>query len=163
MAAHVSETADKFSNWLAIGLGAILSLLLSNMDQLSGYIDRFEIKYAAKIYILILLIAFIQKTLSIKVGSAYRGGAATEESIKSSGANNLDFLVMFQEIINASLTINKWLVIRTIRKGNEKEAAGDAFWLARRIARTAQFQMLFVWVQALLTIYLVVRLVFSIR
>jgi len=47
MAVSVSKIADDVSNWLAIGLGAILSLLITNLDKLAAYVSVNKIKTAA--------------------------------------------------------------------------------------------------------------------
>jgi len=163
IAVSTSETMDKFSNWLVLGLGGIIGLLVSNISQLTGYVDIHEIKISGVIYIFIFLLGFIQKLLFMRVSASAAGYRIAMENTEEKGVTDYDGLTVIDEIKKATLPGLRWMVTKGIDRSIQEIKAGNHYWTHRWTARFSQIQMLVVLLEALLTLWVVIKLVLAIE
>lgn len=155
MASNISSISDAFSNWLALGTGAILSLLISNIDKLATYLDIQLIKRAAYLYCATLIMVAAQKLISTWVLSAKSGGSVAEKYVQEIVESGLGFKEYVNQSLAASIPPNKWILEPVLKKMEEKFEEGDMTWSSRFFTKAAQVQGLIVLVQAAMSIYIV--------
>jgi hypothetical protein len=161
MAAYASKSTDQFSNWLAIGLGAMLSLIIGNIDKLAAYIDIEQIKIAVLFYVIILLIVIAQKRISLSVLGFNHGTELAREIIDSYGSEGLDFKFIREQVVAGSSDDKK--VIRDLDEIEKSHESGDGMVAAVRHSRLSKFQYKLVFCQALLTISVILIIAFDIH
>jgi len=153
MGVQASDKADKFSDWLALGFGAILSLFISNLDKLALYIHISEIKKAAIAYFFSLILVLIQKRLGMMVQSGSSGGRIAQDHMNEIVAAGISFDEFKKLILTSSIYPHKWIISYTYGKMEKAFQDGDATFVARKFAKIAQYQGLVVVCQALLCVY----------
>jgi hypothetical protein len=126
-----------FSGWMIAGFGAVLGLLLSNLDKVSPLLPVTSIGFAVKLFVVAVALNLLQRYLAAIVGSAV---AAAEEVEKIKTPDDLDHHYLLSQIESSMY----WPSILLTRKINKKILAGDYSIGGRMVAKMAQIQAWFV-------------------
>ncbi|MFI5420385.1 MAG: hypothetical protein ACHQ1H_05410 [Nitrososphaerales archaeon] len=151
-AVRVSTMLDGVSNWLTINLGIILSFIFGNIDKLINYVDVEKIKNAVFLYVFILLLALLQKRMSLLISSANEGDRIVREAISISGPGVVDARFYISEYLDATYRPRRYFMEKQLEKIRAKREAGDHVWYSKELARAAQRQEIYVFLQAVITI-----------
>ncbi len=151
-AAELSRNLDLFSGWLLAGFGAVLGLVIANIDSISVSLPPERVFGATKIFIWAAGLALVAKYLSLIVVTARSVGdqaAASTEKLLSQEPQALaqsSFSALFSEIEGAFFYPAKWYMRWNLRKIHD----GDFVHGARLLMKIAQFQSVLVLTQSIL-------------
>lgn len=141
-AKKVNESLGVFSGWLAAGVGATFSLLLTNLDTVSRFVAVSYVRVALLLLVISLGFSVIAKLLSSIVSSALGSHEGTVTLIKKfqESSEQIDLNVFVFEYERSLFFYQRWIVRRSI----EKAKAGDLVASARLVARLSQIHALIV-------------------
>lgn len=141
-ASEVNKSLSVFSVWLAAGVGATFSLLLTNLDTVSKFVTVSYVRVALLLLVISLGFSVIAKLLSAVIASALGGHEASSAYInksQESGAKYALNVFMF-EYERSMFFYQRWIV----RRSMDKAKAGDLVASARLISRLSQIYALIV-------------------
>lgn len=127
----VAGQYEKFTGWLVAGLGAALTLLVSNLDKTKDMIAPASVSYAIKIFVAILVAHTVQKILAIIVTS----GVTAQEN--SAGANMDPPLTMAElyAFLSNLESAYPWPMKLMIRKSFARLRKGELTFFGKRLAQ----------------------------
>lgn len=145
-----SAALDNFSGWLLAGFGAVLALLLSNLDSVAPYLPISTVRLAAFIFIIAAAFGVAEKYLAALLSGAVEASLVSSELGEKMADRDidLDFAFIFAETERASFPPARWIVRRMLRKVRE----GDLVASGRFFSRCSQVQGVLVLCEAILII-----------
>lgn len=154
---RAAAVIDAFVNWLLVGAGGLLGLIISNLDDLVQYVPAASVKSAATWFLVATGLAIFEKYLfSLLSGAAETQPAAVELVQRRADKKvELDFSVVFREIEVATLWPMRWFVrwsFAKTQKGDFPVAARFYF----RCAQTQGFLALLILACVLVVLYWIV-------
>ncbi len=156
-AESVSRMADGFSNWMLGGFGAVLALLLANVDRLSSIITVATLRRAGLIYVVAAALGVAEKIMALWCGGAAKGAATGAQLTKDFDQVDLDLSLYINTTERGLLRIWRWLFKRALAA----LANGDITYIERTALKTAQWQVVVVALEAVLVVIAATVLVSS--
>ena len=151
VAAHkASASLDSFSGWLVAGFGAALALFIANLDTVSAFIDPYNIKCAAILFIVSAVLATVERLIAAFVASGTAAGiegAALGMDLAEREVD-LDITTFFAETKKALYWPGSVFASRAFAKAQ----AGDFAGPGRMYVKIGQLQALVVIIQAALSL-----------
>jgi len=158
MNGKASATIDSFSGWLLAGFGAASALLVSQFETVSKHIDSSTIKCFLSLFLWSLVLAVVQKYLSVIVTAHSQGSAIGREMGEKNSEKGikLNFDLVLAEMEKSTLPPGRWLLSRSFAKLKQ----GDLVSSTRTFSKLMQIQSIIAVVQAILMLmatYIVAR------
>lgn len=140
MAAKLSSELSTFSGWMITAFGALLGVMLANIESVTKFIPVKALGWSVSIFLSAVALHVIQRYLaSIVAGSVAAGEAA--EAIPPH--DNVDMRYVLGQLEQSTL----WPTRLLVRWSNSKIANGDLAVAGRMNARLAQIQAWLVFFQ----------------
>ena len=133
-AQSLSEGVETFSSWVLAGFGAVLGLLLANLDKLKEFISVVAVRHAAWVYFVAATLGLFGKLIAHVVVSGAKGAAASGELAK--GVEDIDLNLYLETTGRAFFPPARWMLKRLITKALQ----GDLTYSQRLWLRCAQVQ-----------------------
>lgn len=152
-----SEVGDSFSNWLLGGFGAVLALLLANLDKLTSIIPLTNIRVSGRIYIVAAVLALFEKLLALWAGGFSKGHSLGTELAREVDPQAIDFRIYLETSRKAIFPPMRWVLDRQLAAS----ARGDITSVPRMALRLTQVQLVVVFIQAGLIVAAAAVIVFS--
>lgn len=140
MANRVSSELVSFSSWMVLGFGAILGLVLANIDTVSKFVAPNAFGLAVKLFLVAVIFNVLQRYMAAIVSAS----VTLAKEVEAMPVHpNADIAAFMHQIEDATL----WPMKLMVRWSNRKIAAGDFAVGGRLNARLAQAQAWFVFAQ----------------
>ncbi|MDN4587572.1 hypothetical protein DBA29_03545 [Xenophilus aerolatus] len=149
----VASRYDKLTGWLVAGMGAALTLMISNIDKSSAIISVQSIRNALKIFIVLLLVHVAQRLLALVIETA---AAAQEKASKEdlSKLNGLAELFAYLDLLEKpAVRPFSWFVSKTLNQARKGRLMGA------RMVLLMQFVVFLALAQVLLAVGALIALV----
>ena len=140
MAGSINTQLAAFSSWMVAGFGAVLGLLVANIDTIAPFIPPTIIGGAVKLFLVAVVLNVFQRYLAAIVAGSVTVGKEVE-SIPITQEIDLSYII--REIERATF----WPTRILVRWSNRKVLSGDLAVGGRLNARLAQIQGWLVLVQ----------------
>jgi hypothetical protein len=151
-AQNLSDSVDSFSGWIIGGFGAVIALLLSNIDKLRGIIGVSTMRHAASIYIAAAILGVIGKVLALMVASATKGISDATALAYGAEAEGIDLDLYRETAQRALLPHSLWMLKKLQMKAFPGEFIGDLHYVDRFWFKCAQTQALIALIEAILVL-----------
>lgn len=146
MAARLSAELSTFAGWMLTGFGALLGLILTNIESVSKFVPASSIGSSISIFLSAVVLHVVQRYLASIVASSTAIGKEIE-SIPAIGEINIQFLL--RELEASTL----WPTRLLVKWSNAKIREGDLAVGGRVNAVIAQLQAWMVFSQLILIIW----------
>lgn len=160
-AKHASTTLESLSSWMLAGFGAVLGLILSQLQGLSTILDIGHVRVAGLAYIISVIPAFFAKVLGAMLTAAGNGAKDGEEfgaKIDQSGGT-----IDSQELYRLLSEDTRWPLSWINRKAMQLALANDIAGLGRLARDRSNLQMIWVFSQTILTALAAAVLVLGVK
>lgn len=145
MANRVSSELVAFSSWILLGFGAILGLVLANIQTVSKFVAPESLGFAVKLFLVAVIFNVLQRYMAAIVSAS----VTLAKEVEAMPIHpNADMAAFLGEIEAATL----WPMKIMVRWSSRKIAAGDFAVGGRLNARLAQAQAWFVFVQLIVVV-----------
>jgi hypothetical protein len=144
---RVSGALPAFSTWLLGGLGAAFTLVVSNIDKVSQFIEITHVRFGLIVFLISLGVAVLATYLSTIVKTVL-GAQEDGEAIARRITADFDVALFISEYERGLLPPIRWIA----RSSMNKAKAGDIVAAARMIAKLSQVQALLVAGQSILAL-----------
>lgn len=133
MAGSINAQMTAFSSWMVAGFGAMLGLLVANIDTVSPFIAPTVVGASVKLFLVALVLNVLQRYLAAMVA----GSIAVANEVQLIPINHeADLGYIVREIERATF----WPTRILVRWSNRKALSGDLAVSGRLNARLAQVQ-----------------------
>lgn len=146
MASSINAQLTAFSSWMVAGFGAVLGLLVANVDTIAPFIPPTTIGAAVKLFLVAVVLNVFQRYLAAMVAGSIAVGKEVE-SIPITQEIDINYIV--REIECATF----WPTRILVRWSNRKALSGDIAVSGRLNVRLAQIQSWLVLVQMIVVVF----------
>lgn len=158
---RVDGALPTFSAWLLGGSGTVFSLVVTNLEKVTKFIEITQIRFGLIVFLLSLVVAVLATYLSTIVKGALgaeEDGDAIGKKLAESEAG-VDLKVFLTEYERGLLPPIRFIT----RSAMNKAKSGDTVAGARMIAKISQVQALLVLSQSVLALIAIGGLVYGLK
>lgn len=137
MGGTVSSELAKFSDWMMIGYGAAIGLIVSNLDKVNTHLSTESIQCAVKLYLVATVFHIVQRFLAARIAAMV---AVTESVSTLSLPSGFEHPRFIESIITSIWYPVRWWASRSMRKN-------DPLLSGRLSSRLSQSQMVLAFIQ----------------
>ena len=149
MAGSINSQMTAFSSWMVAGFGAMLGLLVANIDTVSPFIAPAVIGASVKLFLVALVLNVLQRYLAAMVA----GSIAVAKEVELIPLDHeVDLSYIVREIEYATF----WPTRILVQWSNRKALSGDLAVSGRLNVRLAQIQGWLVLVQMMVVVFSIV-------
>ena len=146
MAGSINAQLAAFSSWMVAGFGAVLGLLITNIDTIAAFIPPSTIGISVKLFLVAVVLNVLQRYLAALIAGSIAAGREVE-SISITQEIDINYIV--REIERATF----WPTRILVQWSNRKVLSGDIAVGGRLNVRLAQIQGWLVLIQMVAVVF----------